>query len=1699
MGNAIRFVGIIVGLVIVGSVFADKARFDEHNTLIREKGTIGPLDGAMFGDSISYYAGGLSFTQTDTSIPGNNALPVAVTRTYSVTGHRHPNANLAFADWDIELPSIGGVYATSTGWVRTAPGGYTTARCSVPTDLSSGDILTYARPPLVNGGIDVYEFQDYWNGVQVNIPGRGSQDVLLNEYGHPTSSGLASEPPGVDGEWRWTAADQTFFSCLSAVQNAAGEGFFAIDAQGTTYRFDWMAATRETSLRDPGCDPWGACAGSTMDRKRYRLYATRVEDRFGNFVNYTYTNAAEDPVRLTGINSSDGRSISLTYNAQGNVSTVTENSRTWTYTYDYADGATLTSVGRPDGTSWGFDFGTLSDLEVRAEPPEAGTNWDCRLVRPVAEAEAVGVVTHPSGAVGEFRVAPRLFGRTMVPLACSDYSEPYYNVYGGDPIYPKHWWSPAVISKKTSGAGLPIEEWTYEYGGESGFDETSDGTPVVPATGESWAVVHGPGGTWTRYTFGNRFLKDEGLLKRTEVGTGPSNVLRTEIVNHFTDPDSNGGDPFFYLAGMGIAPFNGSFSVEARRPQLTRQVQQQGVVFTWEADVFDAWARPLSVTKYSTGSVGEDGTRTEVTTYHDDEDAWVLGQIASIVSAGKTAVSRTFDPTTALPLTEHRFGWLRDTLEWNPDGTLKTVSDGAGKLTSLSSWKRGIPQSITYADGTGTMATVNDRGEITSITNEFGDVHSYQYDYLGRLTRIDYPAGDPVLWAPTTYSLVRGGFSLVGISDDHWRYTVATGNLRKDTYLDARFRPVLTHEYDIVDWDATDTFVERRFDHENRETFVSYPGDDGISYGGGITTQYDVLGRPTGTLQTSELGPLTTSIEYLSGFTTRETDARGAQTTTEFQVFDEPDTSYPIRIVAPESQQTLIARDAFGKPLSIARGGIVRQYVYDENERLCQRIDPESGATVNAYDASGNVAWSASGLIPDPADCPRASVAEAEKSYFSYDSRNRPTLANHPGTDADIDYVYAQDGALTGISSGTTAWLYEYNRRRLLTKETFNHDGGLYVFGKAYNTSGQLYAESYPGDLIVEYAPDARGRPTQAGDFATGAQYHASGALAQFTYGNGIVRTVAENTRRMPSRVSDLHAGAGFHDWAYLYDANGNLTSVVDYDIGEQDRQMTYDMLGRLESVSAPNLWGLASYDYDALDNITSAVLQSGPHARAYDYVYDASNRLSAINEAGGTAHSFGHDARGNQTLKTTGAASQTRVFDHANRLTGITGIAQYRYDGHGRRSAVDRDDGTTQENIYTLDGVLRVQRDESKNEKKSYVYLGGTLVGWVDDFALPPDAAPAISAPSNNYTGSYTVSWTEVTAATRYELEEYVSSWQPVLLDNPDDLAKEFSGKANGTYKYRVRACNSNGCAADSATVTTVVSLPPDQPALTAPSTNHTGSFSVSWTSEATAVRYQLQQKINSDSWATIQNTSSTSRPISVTVSATYYYRVRACSSSSYLSCSAFSTTKSTVVSPPPAPTLSAPISDHSGSFTVSWTSTSGAATYKLQRNKNGSTWATIADSGGNTMVQSGLKTGTYGFRVYACNTALGCGAHSPIKFTEVTSPPETAPSLSAPSLVYYPNSFTVSWTTVATATSYQLFERKNGGSWAKVYDGTGTSTSRLRNQGYYEYRGRGCNIAGCGPYSAIVATSVEDTGGCSGFGCTDPNSEPTDPPEEW
>ncbi|WP_115512783.1 RHS repeat domain-containing protein [Xanthomonas arboricola] len=902
-------IALVLGLLFCGWANAQsnaKAPWEEYDKLIHNRQALTALGPTLFGDQVDLYSGALSFSNVDVNVPGN-ALAISVGRSLTVTNRQgYILTDLSFADWDLEVPRLSGVFASTTGWA------------SACTHNGNGQPPT---APSARGAM--FLASEYWHGNQLIIPGRGRQDMLV-------ANNANLPKPTSGGPYTWVTPDFTYFSCIPKQKNASGEGFLAISPDGVKYWFDWQAQYMEPVLLRP-------TSGGTSDlgRRQAVLYATRVEDRFGNWITYNYSNAANAPARLNSISSSDGRSVALTYNQRGHIARITSGTQAWTYSYTYPSTKLgyLTAVDLPDGSRWSFDLAALGAAAIVYE--QAGSPED--IVRTcgypgfiVSPPDARGSITHPSGAVGEFTVSVIGRGRSNVPRVCNNYTTPNNNPNDDISRYAMTYDSFALTQKRLSGPGIDPAEWNYAYGGVASF---APGTGPTCTSGDCAAVVcksescsgtqvtevTEPEGVWVRYTFGNSYRYNEGKLLKVERGSGRNAIQQIETTNSLWPFD---GQQFAAKIGSTQQDRGDGFSSEYLRPESATSVSLDGVVFNRRVDAFDAMARPLTTTKWS--SLGF--SRQDTVTYHDQPALWVMGQSLRQLNntTGRVVSNTDYDSATALPLRQYAFGKLQQTLAYQANGMVASVTDGAGNTTAIPSWKRGIPESIRYADGAVESAVVDNMGWITATSDENGYSASYGYDAMGRLTRLGYPAGDSIAWNPAVSDFRIVTSAEVGLAAGHWRVITTQGNKRVTSHLDALWRPVLEETVDQADPGGTVVQVIKRYDRAGRLAFQSYPQRGISAYNQsvpGTRTQYDALGRAMRVEYDAEGGVLASTTAYLTGFQRKTTNPRGYATTERFQVFDQPSYAAPVGIDEPEGVSTTISRDVFGKPLELVRSG----------------------------------------------------------------------------------------------------------------------------------------------------------------------------------------------------------------------------------------------------------------------------------------------------------------------------------------------------------------------------------------------------------------------------------------------------------------------------------------------------------------------------------------------------------------------------------------------------------------------------------------------------------------------------------------------------------------------------------------------------------------------------------------------------------
>jgi predicted phage tail protein len=298
-----------------------------------------------------------------------------------------------------------------------------------------------------------------------------------------------------------------------------------------------------------------------------------------------------------------------------------------------------------------------------------------------------------------------------------------------------------------------------------------------------------------------------------------------------------------------------------------------------------------------------------------------------------------------------------------------------------------------------------------------------------------------------------------------------------------------------------------------------------------------------------------------------------------------------------------------------------------------------------------------------------------------------------------------------------------------------------------------------------------------------------------------------------------------------------------------------------------------------------------------------------------------------------------------------------------------------------------------------------------------------------------------------------------------PGARSLTLAGKAPGIYYYTGFVGICNNCAL---TNDITVAVYGSVPIVTAPATNNTGGFNLSWTTVSPANSYRLESQFNGGAWTTVYSGAASSYAVSGLASGTYSFRAYACVSAN---CASFTAAPASTVVLPAAPALTVPSTSNSGTFSLTWNPVATATSYQVEQSINYGAWTTIFNSSGTGTNVFGLGNGFYQYRVRACN-ANGCSLNSPIQSTSVLWPPSPPQTLTLP-LSSNSGGVTATWSSSATATSYQLEQRLNGGAWGIAYSGTAT-TAVLTGlvAGIYDYQVRACNSGGCsGP--GTVATS--------------------------
>ena len=355
-------------------------------------------------------------------------------------------------------------------------------------------------------------------------------------------------------------------------------------------------------------------------------------------------------------------------------------------------------------------------------------------------------------------------------------------------------------------------------------------------------------------------------------------------------------------------------------------------------------------------------------------------------------------------------------------------------------------------------------------------------------------------------------------------------------------------------------------------------------------------------------------------------------------------------------------------------------------------------------------------------------------------------------------------------------------------------------------------------------------------------------------------------------------------------------------------------------------------------------------------------------------------------------------------------------------------------------------------------------------------------ATPNPSANGSYTVSWTSVAGASKYQLRE-----DGTIVFEGKARSKAFSGKPAGSYAYTLSYCTyfdypvvSTICNVasnfDALTVTVsgaAPTPPPAAPTLTVPANSSTGSYTVSWTRPSGATRFELQEKAGAADWQAAYAGSATSSAFANKGAGSYAYRVRACagagncggwSASGSVRVVRFSFSSTITASPNPAP---------GGNYKVSWTAVLPSASYRLRESFNGGT-PTVHTVVGLSKAFANKSPGSYAYGLEFCFTLLGHTTCQPISASVTVTVPAPAPTgtISAnPSPCTIPVGETLCSTTISWST-------QNAGSPCVYLKGSqgkfACGRSGAKVAPWIHRQGRTLELRNGGTYAAAALASV-------------------------
>ncbi|MDQ0191622.1 RHS repeat-associated core domain-containing protein, partial [Alicyclobacillus cycloheptanicus] len=363
---------------------------------------------------------------------------------------------------------------------------------------------------------------------------------------------------------------------------------------------------------------------------------------------------------------------------------------------------------------------------------------------------------------------------------------------------------------------------------------------------------------------------------------------------------------------------------------------------------------------------------------------------------------------------------------------------------------------------------------------------------------------------------------------------------------------------------------------------------------------------------------------------------------------------------------------------------------YNSLDQLTASTDALGNQTTYAYDADGNLI---STTLPD-----------GHTIGATYDHAGEQTAVNVDGTTVN-QFAYDADGDLTSISNSNGSTTLGYDKNGNITSQTDSTGSQSFTYNKdnaltslAATIGGTTITTNFNLDNQDDVTSITNGSGTKLATYNDNEQ----GLNDTIVLGDGLKEAFKyDGDLHLQSLVIENGSGSTVGDYEYTYDADGNLTKVINGQDGSTIASYSYDAMNRLTKEVTPGGDTIA-YTYDPMGNITAkTVTPSGSTtSTTTNYTYNADNELTAVG-----SQAYTYDPNGELTSDGT----NTYKWNELGELTEVDNssgpIATYTYDTLGRRVSETAGGNTTKFFYQGETDQVTYETDGNGNLLQSYTY----------------------------------------------------------------------------------------------------------------------------------------------------------------------------------------------------------------------------------------------------------------------------------------------------------------------------------------------------------------------------------------------------------